>query len=752
MYQPQFYRLSDTKDRQLFDELIASNPSLQVLDELDGQLRELIKIQNPKIKIKDHEYPELVAKHLANRNSKEYGVWVYYPWANRVLHLLDEEEFTEVRTNRNRYKLTKEEQQDLSTKVIGIIGLSVGQSIALTIATERICGELRLADFDTVELSNLNRIRTGLHNLGLKKTVIAAREIWEIDPFLKVKLFDDGITAGNIDEFFTGERKLDMLIEVCDGLDIKIQSRFKARALQIPVVMDTNDRGMLDVERFDLEPDRPILHGLAGDLNPDKIKDLTNEEKIPYILKMVGAETISTRLKASMMEVEQSINTWPQLASSVVLGGALTTDTARRILLGQFTDSGRYYIDFDELIKDRDKEGNSTEVASYIKECPPELKFDDLVKMAATYSPKHESIAIDDDKLKQIVNAACAAPSGGNAQPWKFIYHTNRLFIFHDLHYSHSLLDYKNLGSYLAFGAMFENIALKAAELGLSVNEDIKDLNSEPSLVAVISFSAAVPAHHPLQHLSAAIGTRVTNRVVLERKLLKDEDKEVLSAIASTIQGAHLQVYENMDEIKQFCELLTDVERLRVMHPQGHYDTFVRELRFTKEQVETTADGLDIATLNMSNGDKAAMQIASDADAMDYLHQWKKGEGFRKISQKSVLSAGCICVLTMDGNTPEHFLNGGRAVERVWLEASLRNIAFQPISQIVFMLRRYEERGSLDFNKYEMQEFAKIREQFSQLLHLPNGSHPIFVFRLLYADQPDIRSLRRPLEKVLFEA
>ena len=54
------------------------------------------------------------------------------------------------------------------------------------------------------------------------------------------------------------------IMEVCDGLDMKIISRFKAREFGVPVVMDTNDRGMLDIERFDLEPQRPILHGLAG--------------------------------------------------------------------------------------------------------------------------------------------------------------------------------------------------------------------------------------------------------------------------------------------------------------------------------------------------------------------------------------------------------------------------------------------------------------------------------------------------------
>src|SRR5690606_500097 len=115
--------------------------------------------------------------------------------------LLDEAEFVAMRTNRNQYKITQEEQDVLATRKIGVIGLSVGQSIALTLAMERVCGELRLADFDTAELTNLNRIRTGVHNLGLHKTIIAAREIAEIDPFLKVLIFSEGVTDENIDPF-----------------------------------------------------------------------------------------------------------------------------------------------------------------------------------------------------------------------------------------------------------------------------------------------------------------------------------------------------------------------------------------------------------------------------------------------------------------------------------------------------------------------------------------------------------------------
>lgn len=356
IYKPTQLRLDNAEDKETFNGLFTNNKVSFVFDEMYAQLQELIKCKNPSLIITDAEYPELISRHLAGKDINEYGVWVYYPWNQRLVHLLDEDEFIEVRTNRNRNKITTEEQQTLKTKKIGVVGLSVGQSIALTIAMERTCGELRLADFDTAELSNLNRIRTGAHNLGLNKTVIAAREILEIDPFLNVKIFMDGLNEGNMDSFFLEGGKLDVFVEVCDGLDLKIISRFKAREYQIPVVMDTNDRGMIDVERFDTEPERPIFHGLADGLDPQTIKDLTNEEKIPYILKMIGAETMSARLKASMLEVKKSINTWPQLASSVTLGGAATTDVCRRILLDQFHQSGRYYVDLDEIIGDKSNE------------------------------------------------------------------------------------------------------------------------------------------------------------------------------------------------------------------------------------------------------------------------------------------------------------------------------------------------------------------------------------------------------------
>ena len=353
LFKPMFYHLTNKSEEEDFVKLFHLSPNIVVFDEISSQLQELIKLRHPKLKFTPEQLQQKIEEYLNGVELHKYGVWVHYPWLNKVVHLLDEAEFVEVRTNRNQYKITPEEEDVLATKTIGIIGLSVGKAIAITIAMERICGELIIADFDVIELSNLNRIQTGVQNFGIKKTIVVAREIAEIDPFLKVTCLHEGLTEENMNNFFfPNDKKMDLCIEVCDGLSTKIFARQKAKEFGIPVVMDTNDNGMIDIERFDLDPKRPIFHGLIDHLDVSNIENAkTNEEKLPFVASIIGIETISPRLKTSFTEIGKTITSWPQLASSVALGGAITCDVSRKILLNQLTISGRFFVNIDKIIK-----------------------------------------------------------------------------------------------------------------------------------------------------------------------------------------------------------------------------------------------------------------------------------------------------------------------------------------------------------------------------------------------------------------
>lgn len=360
VYEPEFFRLTNKEDYKQLKLILDNKPYIRIFDEISGQIKELIKSRDPKTKFTAEKEELEYQEYIRNVTLDEYGVWVYYPWLASVVHLLDEAEFIEVRTNRNKNKITKNEQDILSTKKVGVVGLSVGQSVALTMAMERSFGTIRIADFDKLELSNLNRIRTSVVNLELEKVVATAREIKEIDPFLKVEVFNNGLLSSNIDQFMFEGGSLDLIIEECDSLNIKVLVREKAREAKIPVLMDTSDRGMLDVERFDNE-DLGLLHGLVDNVDIEALSHIKNfDEFLPHVIPILGGENVSARMLASMLNVGETITTWPQLASAVVYGGGGCADVYRRIMLGEPCESGRYYLDIEHIVNKEEEKPSNT--------------------------------------------------------------------------------------------------------------------------------------------------------------------------------------------------------------------------------------------------------------------------------------------------------------------------------------------------------------------------------------------------------
>ncbi len=332
--------------------LLDSGAVREVHDRMDEQLEELVRCLRPGEPLDARALEAAVADVHGGVPRRRYGTWVWYPWSGRLVHLLPAEEFRLVRTDRNRDKITRAQQQDLLGRRIGVLGLSVGNSAALTCVMEGVGGSFRLADFDRLDLSNLNRLRAGVHDLGVEKTVLCARQMYEIDPYLDIEIHREGITEQTIEEFFgTGpDSGLDLLVEECDTPWAKFAAREHARARRIPVLMDANDRGLLDVERFDEEPDRPLFHGRTGTTTAREVRALDAAASLDLLLQIVDADRLSPAMTDAIGRIGRTLTSWPQLASGIMLGAALVTDTARRILLGAPVPSGRYYTDLEALI------------------------------------------------------------------------------------------------------------------------------------------------------------------------------------------------------------------------------------------------------------------------------------------------------------------------------------------------------------------------------------------------------------------
>ncbi|WP_159473611.1 Rv1355c family protein [Dyadobacter sp. 3J3] len=747
IFLPVIFKLTQSADKEKFNEII-SDTNITILDLFRSQKGELYKIRSPQKRVNAADCQYLFEDWIKNKVPDEEGVWVYYPWAKRILHILEEDEFIEVRTSRNKHKITTGEQNALFNKKIGIVGLSVGNAVALTLATERICGHIKLADFDTLELSNMNRIKTGLHNIGINKAIITAREIAEIDPFIKVECYLDGITEENISGFLTDNGNLNLLLEECDELDIKVLCRNEAKKHGIPVVMETSDKGMLDVERFDLEPDRPIFHGLIGNIDPSKLKNLTNEEKVPLIIRIVDAKNSSLRGRVSLLEVGQSIGTWPQLASAVTLGAGVTTDVVRRILLNQFHDSGRYYVDSEGLISNKNVNDNPT----FSNPFPP-FDITTSKEMASRFDDQPAKYIPDLKTIEKLVKAACQAPSTGNDQPWKWLYQNGKLFLFHDEHRAYSFGNFDNIASNLSFGAAFENLILKSNEAGLFIKKNLYPIGSSSQLVAVIEFSQTKEDGFEKVFSPESVHViydRTTNRNPSQPVEIPETELKLLTEAAESVDGAELLIIRDKEQMRQIAEIIGGCDRIRLLNEEGHKDFVFREMKWTKEEAEKSADGIDVQTLGMSPAQLAAMSLIKDHKIARVLKQIDGGHALIDVSRKLIESASALGIITLPEYNAENFFNGGISLERLWLKAELLGYAIHPLISPFYLFPRIVHGQNAGVDQKESEKLHELRQKFLKLVPLKDDMAEVFMFKIAKAEAPTVKSLRLHLHDTFF--
>jgi molybdopterin/thiamine biosynthesis adenylyltransferase len=733
-WQPVIFCAGQPDDACRIAELFGSGKVRARYDTIDGQLRDLVKARLRKDQISLEDERRGVQELLAGIAPANFGRWVYYPWSGRLVHVLPPAEFRELRLDRNRHKITAQEQDRLAACTVGVVGLSVGNAVALTLALEEACGYLKLADFDELALSNMNRVRAGVHDIGIRKTVLAARQIYEINPYAKVALYHDGITSDNLDDFLLGEPKLDIVVDECDGLHLKILLRERARALGLPVLMETSDRGMFDVERFDLEPDRPLFHGVAGDIKSEEQRTLTDEEKFRLVLSLIGADSISMRLAASLLEIDQTLATWPQLGSDVTLGGATVTTAVRRLALGQSLPSGRRYIDLSAVLAPEDESNH--------------LRSNGLVAKAV---PAGAAVVADErlpEFIRFIVEHGTLAPSGGNCQPWRFRFDGRRLWVVHDRERSRNLMDVVHRASYVALGAAIENIVIAAAHRGYRTEVESFPRAGDDSVVAALSFETG---DNPLDTAAASLfpqlRQRCTNRK-LPARLAPDPAALAALEAAAAVHGAQVHFLTTEPDLCEVGGILGEADRIRFLCREMHHE-LVSELRWTPEQARQTRDGIDLATLEMTEPQKAALQLIAHPEVAAFLRGLHGGRAFEELAQDAVASASAVGLLSVVDGSQGAILRGGRAVERLWLQSTALGLALQPLTVSIYLPEMLDTDAAAIFTEAERANLRSIQARLDRLFRQGGSASRLLLFRLSSGTTVSATSLRLPVEQVL---
>jgi molybdopterin/thiamine biosynthesis adenylyltransferase len=317
-------------------ELMEERPYLSFVDAFSSQIKELFLIDNIECIGQNQErvYASNDFQRYVEKKKQNYN-YVYYSWNNSVVKCIKDDDYLRLKTNRNQDLITSREQKKLYDFKVAVLGMSVGSNIAFALTQAGISRKIVVADFDDLDTTNLNRMMAGIHQIGLNKAVIAARRIYEDNPYAEVILLSDGISKDVLERLLEN-REIECIVEEIDNIGLKIDIRRLAMKYKIPVLMitDNGDGVVFHVERYDLGYSK-IFENDTEYWKERITEPLTMAEVGDIIMHNIvgGPEKVDPKMLASVERVlKKELVSWSQLGSAALLGGVVTTVAVKRIV------------------------------------------------------------------------------------------------------------------------------------------------------------------------------------------------------------------------------------------------------------------------------------------------------------------------------------------------------------------------------------------------------------------------------------
>ena len=638
---------------------------------------------------------------------------------------------------RNLGWLTEGEQQRLRDRTVGVAGLGgVGGSHVLALARLGI-GGLRLADPDAFELANFNRqAGANLDTLGRGKLDVLSDMARRIDPELRLGGFPEGLTEANLDAFLDGT---DLVLDGLDFFLLDIRARLFDRCAErgIPVVtaaplgMGTALLTFLpDGPRFEdyfrlagLSPERRQVNFLAG-LAPRGLHR-------PYLMDPSRVDFASGAGPSTVMGCELCAGVAATEALKLLLGRG----PVRAVPRYQHFDAYR-----GRWVRGWLPGGNGNPLQAL--RCRIGYRvFHRFGELARSARPEQGPSPHTD--LEAIVERARWAPSGDNAQPWRFeLLEPDTLQI--RAHEAGDVYDFAGRPSRLSLGFLLESVRLAASERGRGCGWSWHDEGDGGHRLEVNLAREEAREAEPLGRFLAA---RSVDRGRYRMARLGGARKAALAGCLD--EGLTLHWLEEPGARWRVARLNAAATDIRLRIPEAfevHRRILDWERSFSPEGVPAGAVGVDPLTLRLM---RWAM---GDWRRLDRLNRWAPGTLIPRLELDLV--PGLLCsahFLVTRERIPEsreedtlQLIRAGAGLQRLWLTAERMGLVMQPtLAPLCFA--HYGREGTAFTGSLRGRRQAEALAGAMDGLRAGTGDDPVFLARIGWPIRRGLRprSLRR---------
>ena len=186
----------------------------------------------------------------------------------------------ETQYTRLEYLFDKDLEKIKNSKVC-VVGLGGVGSIAMESLVRTGVGELTICDFDVINVSNINRqIITNHNNIGIKKVDASKKLCEDINPNIKLNIYDKKIDENNLEFFNYG---FDYLIDAIDDVNAKLLLYKECLKRNITFISSMGTAKKLNPQKFKIIDLKKTSYDPLAKTLRKKCRDLGIDGKIMVV-------------------------------------------------------------------------------------------------------------------------------------------------------------------------------------------------------------------------------------------------------------------------------------------------------------------------------------------------------------------------------------------------------------------------------------------------------------------------------------
>jgi hypothetical protein len=335
--------------------------------------------------------------------------------------------------------------------------------------------------------------------------------------------------------------------------------------------------------------------------------------------------------------------------------------------------------------------------------------------------------------LEKILEASVQAPSGSNSQPWRFVLDMDVLSIMALPDKDHPILNFKNRGTLVAHGALIENLCIASRNLGYEPKIELFPYDKNPNFIANVTFDNTIKKDDLTTDI---IFKRSTNRKLYEDySLSTDLKNHLLKNVPNTVE---VLVLDDKAKMRVVGTALSVNEVIMLENRQLH-SLFFDEIVWSKEEEDLKKSGLYIKTMELKPPQEAVLRLLKRWGLMKIFNLFHFSKLIAADNAK-IYSSGSAMIAIVCKDVDRDFLECGRAMQRIWLNAIRCGLEAQIISGIPFLWQRiFLGDDSFSFSENEKLTINDSYEKLLNSFDVKNGIISL-VLRVGKADQPSARS------------